>query len=308
MTLASVIIPSRGGAQRLPRLLSALAAQDDPEWEAIVVLDGDIDHSEQVLEQYSHLPVQAIVFPENRGRVAALNAGFGAAAGEVLIRCDDDLVPNPDYIRAFKMAVGRCGAVIGLCRNQFPDSAYARVYGRQADERFRAEAYSAVPEQTWRYWGGNCGLSREAWERVGPYDQDYRAYGWEDVDYGFRVAQRGYDISLAPSLETDHFVAAVTTRIRVQRAYHSGAAQRIFDQKHPAAGLRPQSKGSRSAWNTLVSALGRLSRPQLSGIASVVDVLASVLPSAVARKLVAALVEAASLAGYRRPNDTTTDL
>ena len=79
MTLASIIIPSRGGAKRLPRLLSALAAQDDRDWEAIVVIDGDVDGSRQVVERYRHLPVRSTVFPENRGRVAALNAGFAAA-------------------------------------------------------------------------------------------------------------------------------------------------------------------------------------------------------------------------------------
>ena len=41
---ASVIVPSRGGAQRLPRLLRALAHQEGaPAFEICVVLDGDID-------------------------------------------------------------------------------------------------------------------------------------------------------------------------------------------------------------------------------------------------------------------------
>ena len=114
MTLASVIIPSRGGAQRLPTLLSALAAQDDHSWEAIVVIDGDVDDSASVVARYDRqLPVRCIVFPENRGRVAALNAGFEAARGDVLIRCDDDMEPRPDYVAQHRRAHrgDRCGAV-----------------------------------------------------------------------------------------------------------------------------------------------------------------------------------------------------
>ena len=43
---ASVIVPSRGGAQRLPRLIGALAAQEDaPPFEVHVVVDGDVDGS-----------------------------------------------------------------------------------------------------------------------------------------------------------------------------------------------------------------------------------------------------------------------
>ena len=43
MTRGSVVIPSRGGAERLPRILAALVAQQGSDWEAVVVLDGDID-------------------------------------------------------------------------------------------------------------------------------------------------------------------------------------------------------------------------------------------------------------------------
>ena len=47
---ASVIVPSRGGAQRLPRLIGALAAQEDaPPFEVHVVVDGDVDGSEGML-------------------------------------------------------------------------------------------------------------------------------------------------------------------------------------------------------------------------------------------------------------------
>ena len=49
---ASVIVPSRGGAQRLPRLIGALATQEDaPPFEVHVVVDGDVDGSEAVLAQ-----------------------------------------------------------------------------------------------------------------------------------------------------------------------------------------------------------------------------------------------------------------
>ena len=101
---ASVIVPSRGGAQRLPRLIGALAAQEDaPPFEVHVVVDGDVDGSEAVLAQlaaeHPGLDLSWTVFGENRGRVAALNAGADATSGRILIRADDDLEPGPHYIR-----------------------------------------------------------------------------------------------------------------------------------------------------------------------------------------------------------------
>ena len=53
MTRGSVVIPSRGGAQRLPRILDALVAQQGSVWEAVVVLDGDIDDSAAVVARYA---------------------------------------------------------------------------------------------------------------------------------------------------------------------------------------------------------------------------------------------------------------
>ena len=70
---ASVIVPSRGGAQRLPRLIGALAAQEDaPPFEVHVVVDGDVDGSEGMLAQlaaeHPGLDLGWTVFGENRGR------------------------------------------------------------------------------------------------------------------------------------------------------------------------------------------------------------------------------------------------
>lgn len=308
MVLASIVIPSRGGAKRLPRLLNALAAQDDDEWEAIVVIDGDIDNSEHVVEGYQHLPVRAIVFPENRGRVAALNAGFQEAQGDILVRCDDDLVPAANYVREHKAAhADVAGGAIGLYLNQLPDTPYARAYGRNADEIFRRNAYSQ--SEPWRYWAGNCSTTRDLWEAVGPYDPDYRAYGWEDVDWGYRLHQQGVPVRLVPELETPHFVAAVTTRNRVQRAFHSGAARRLFEAKHGLDLLSSAEPPATSLWNRAVRAVGRIPSRKLLGMASsAADLGARFLPPAVARKPIALLVEGGAVAGYRHPDDITTEL
>lgn len=300
---ATVIVPSYRGVDRLPQLLDRLAVQQDgtPSFEVIVVVDGVDDGSVALLKNESRLDLCSIVFPENRGRVAALNAGFEAARGDVLIRCDDDLVPGPDYVSAHVNAHrGSSGGVIGLYLNEYSTTPYAEVYGRDADERFRRDAYSAAPSVVWRYWAGNCSITREVWESVGPYDPEYRLYGWEDVDYGYRIIAAGFEVRLAPELETPHRVAAVTTAIRARRAFHSGAARRLFERKHPQAGL-PSAVPGWSLWNALVRGLSRvpLNPARLAGV---VDALLRFLPRGVGRKLVALSVESSALGGYRSPH------
>lgn len=308
MTLASIVIPSRGGAGRLPQLLSALAAQDDMDWQAIVVLDGDVDDSGSVVARYSHLPVRAIVFPENRGRVAALNAGFDAAEGEVLIRCDDDLIPTPDYVRLHKASHQRePGGTIGLYLNRLPETPYARAYGRAADDRFRRDAYRIPSDKLWRYWAGNASTTRDWWNRVGPYDPAYRAYGWEDVDWGYRLHAAGAPIRLDPTLETTHAAAAVTTRSRVKRAFHSGAARHTFENLH-GDHILPTPVPEGGWWNAAVRSVARVgSRERLDLLARITDAALPGMPGPLATKAVALLVEGAGVSGYQHPDQTRTD-
>lgn len=307
MTTASIVIPSRGGAERLPRLLTALAAQTHHDWEAIVVIDGDIDNSEEVVAQYSHLPIRSVVFPENRGRVAALNAGFEAASGEVLIRCDDDLVPNPVYIAEHIRVAGsgEAGAV-GLYLNVLPETPYARVYGRRADELHRQQAYRAPQERRFQYWAGNSSVTREVYDAVGGYDPTYRAYGWEDVDFGYRLQKLGVRIELVPELETPHYVAAVTTAIRASRAIASGRARWTFERLHGVGTSGRVKPDNDSAWNRLVNGLAdRLTAQRSARLAALVDAMLPVLPAAVGRKAVAAVVEASGISGYALARENT---
>lgn len=300
---ASVVIPSRGGRQRLPRLLDALASQTHTDWEAIVVIDGDIDDSAAVVARYHHLPVRSIVLPDNRGRVTALNTGFEAATGEVLIRADDDFEPYPQHIAVHVAAHADepCG-VVGLPQNIGVDNAYMRAYGGHADQAFRDYAYSLGAEERWRLWGGNVSCTRETYDRVGGYSDAYRGYGWEDVDFGYRLHQLGLPIRLLKEAEVRHHLAAITTRIRANRAFASGEARAIFDGRHNGASTPSSPDG---IWGSLVMGLSPLLTGQrTNAIGAALDFILPVLPRALGKRLVALLVEASAVAGYQMPRRT----
>ena len=303
---ASIIVPTRGGAYRLPVLLGSLERQTRRDFEIIVVVDGDIDGTTSILERWSadhpSLLLHNIVFPENRGRSAALNAGHEAARGQVLIRCDDDLEPAADYVELHisTHAAGPSG-VIGLYANVLPDTAYARSYGTDADQLFREEALALSPSDHWRYWAGNVSVTRAAWDLVGGYDEDYRRYGWEDVDYGYRLHAAGVPVRIVPELTTRHHVAATTTAVRATRALHSGASREIFLRKHGAAVLPPPAQNF-SPWHLTVRTVAAgITEQRLQKWGTGVDRVADRLPPAVARKLVALLVEGAARAGAVDP-------
>jgi hypothetical protein len=106
--------------------------------------------------------------------------------------------------------------------------------------------------------------------------------------------------------EAVHHAAAVTTAIRMKRAFHSGAAHRLFASKHPevrseaAMGAATASSAPRSAWERIVHAEASiLTTETVDRVGAAIDRSLPLVPRYLAEKLVAAGVEAAAVAGLR---------
>lgn len=296
MLSVSVIVPSYQGAARLPLLLDHFSQQQtERNWELIVVLDGSTDSSAEILASWSNrLPLKIINRSENKGRSATLNEGFAAATGDVLIRCDDDLLPSENYVETFAALIEDepSNGVTGLYRNIFPENRYARIYGRDVDERHEKEALAFPKEKRWALWAGNCAVSKEIWEQVGPYDEDFREYGWEDVDWGFRLMECGHEILVSPDLSTPHRLASTSASQRLGRAHQSGKARIKFLRKHHI----PYNARDLNTWNKLVNFTAHFSGKTWGHF---LDKLLYVLPKVVASKLIDMGVEAAFLRGEK---------
>lgn len=92
--LITVCITNHNYEQFVERAIETVLAQDHDEVEAIVVDDGSTDGSLGVLERYRH---RITVVPKvNGGQASAMNAGFSASRGEVLVflDADDELMPG----------------------------------------------------------------------------------------------------------------------------------------------------------------------------------------------------------------------
>jgi glycosyltransferase involved in cell wall biosynthesis len=99
----SIVIPLYNEEESLPELMAwinKVMEENGFSYEAIFVDDGSTDTSWQVItelkEKYGNL--KAIKFRRNYGKSAALNVGFEAAQGEVIITMDADLQDSPDEI------------------------------------------------------------------------------------------------------------------------------------------------------------------------------------------------------------------
>lgn len=303
---AAVIIPTRGGASKLHYPLDSLTQQTNKDFQVIVVVDGDIDGSAQVIDHYiaqGILNITKIVFPENQGRVAALNAGYKAATADVLIRCDDDIEMLPDYISnhlSYHQGAQEVG-VMGLVHNLYPDTPHARAYGHYRDQKFREDAYTTPEEQRWHFWAANCSMSRKMFQAIGGYDDRYQLYGWEDVDMGKMLAEAGVKMILSKELEVKHHIAATTTAIKARRALYSGAARNIFVEKHGAGVLpdiNPQGLWGMAVKTTAVF----ITEKFIKTVGDSIDKIADRVSQKIAEKMISLLVEAAIYAGASYPH------
>src|SRR6201990_1928699 len=99
----SIIIPSFDEAESLPELtewIQRVACNDHLSYEIIIVDDGSSDDSWNVIEALRKKDpcIKGIKFQRNYGKSAALNEGFRAAKGDVVITMDADLQDSPDEI------------------------------------------------------------------------------------------------------------------------------------------------------------------------------------------------------------------
>ena len=99
----SVVIPLLNEDEsiaELHRWIVDIVQSNHLSYEVIFVDDGSTDHSWQVIEELSLKDpnVRGIKFRRNYGKSAALNSGFRAARGEVVITMDADLQDSPEEI------------------------------------------------------------------------------------------------------------------------------------------------------------------------------------------------------------------
>jgi len=99
----SIIVPLKDEEESLPELCTWIKRVVDEHrysYEVILVDDGSADQSWEVIQQLSNQNphIKGIKFQRNYGKSAALNEGFGAASGDVVITMDADLQDSPDEI------------------------------------------------------------------------------------------------------------------------------------------------------------------------------------------------------------------
>jgi glycosyltransferase involved in cell wall biosynthesis len=99
----SIVVPLFNEEESLPELaewIERVCAEHGYAYEVIMIDDGSTDDSWHVIEKLAETnpAIRGIRFQRNYGKSAALNEGFKAASGNVVITMDADLQDSPDEL------------------------------------------------------------------------------------------------------------------------------------------------------------------------------------------------------------------
>ncbi len=256
----SVVVPTYNRRARLERLLKALNDEyaAGPGFEVIVIVDGATDGTEGMLAALRpRYPLRVLPQP-NRGPAAARNRGVAAAAGEVLVFLDDDVVPTASLIRRHlavhehdpaAVVTGPMLAPPGL--KLAPWLAWEAAALQKQYDAMQAGRFAPTPRQ---FYTANASVRRAHVLAAGGFNETFTRA--EDVELAFRLADRGLRFYFLPDAavlhEPDRTLAAwlrvpyeygrhdVRMAWECGRAYLLPLALRELRQRHPLNRLLPR--------------------------------------------------------------------
>jgi len=94
----SIVVPVFNEERTLLKLLEKIqrAEVSGLQKEIIVINDGSTDKTKDILDNFQNKNIKILHHPKNQGKGAALQTGFQAASGEIILIQDADLEYNPD--------------------------------------------------------------------------------------------------------------------------------------------------------------------------------------------------------------------
>lgn len=96
----SVVLPVWNGERFLKESVDSILAQDFRDFELIIVDDGSTDATGEIISQYADDARVRVLRQENKGLVAALNAGLELSRAALIARLDADDVALPHRLTA----------------------------------------------------------------------------------------------------------------------------------------------------------------------------------------------------------------
>lgn len=198
----SVLVPCFNEEAHIAATITALSAQQYPDFEIIAINDGSTDRTAELLEALvaDHPRLRVVHLAQNQGKANALRIGTLSATSDYLVCIDSDATVDPHAVRWMvgHLADGpRVGAVTGnpRIRNR------TTLMGRMQIGEFSAiigliKRAQRTYGRLFTISGVICAFRRTALHDVG-YWSDRMVT--EDIDISWRLQMAGWDIRYEPN-------------------------------------------------------------------------------------------------------------
>lgn len=229
MIEVSVVICALNEEHRIGRQLAALDAQiGAPAFEIIVVDNGSSDRTVEVVREWAdaadHVAAEIRILDGSRtpGIPAARNTGARAASGRVIAYCDADDEVRPGWVAAMAEAVDGPSLVGG------------RVLAYEPNGMLRGDLYGqdlAATSYLPHVGCANFAVDRDAFFSIGGFDESLPRYGFEDVDFSWRMQEAGHQIAYAPDAVVNFSLSGA--RASVRKRFQLGKGRVLMARRFP---------------------------------------------------------------------------
>lgn len=181
----SVIIPAFNAANHLANALTSVLSQTLGPDEVIVIDDGSIDSTPDVVLQF---PGVKYIYQDHAGAAVARNTGIEAAMGEFVAFLDSDDTWLPHHLSGIVNNIKKSGALWGCSAVQKP--ATLRNVCKKWTSLLKNDSYF---ENFFSAWGleapfhtDGMVISRDILSKIGKFNTSLKV--GEDLDLWFRIA------------------------------------------------------------------------------------------------------------------------
>jgi GT2 family glycosyltransferase len=235
----SVVVPTFNRRKIVGRCLDTLFAQSvSPDaMEIIVVVDGSTDDTAEALRALHPACGFTVIEQENRGLAGARNTGYRAAAADLVLFLDDDMLCDRNLV-ASHIAAHRQGERIVAFGALFLS---ADSVQNLAAECFHREIgalhleHKRNPGTDWHATDcvfSNSSISRALLAETGGFDEDFRMR--EDLELGVRLFGSRVRAEYLPgAVAYQHYDKNAVDLIRDAEAF--AVADARLAEKHPSA-------------------------------------------------------------------------
>lgn len=243
----SVIVPTFNRAEELDQCLNFLYEQNlaQESFEVIVVNDGSTDTTKELLsiweEKWSNLHV---IHQKNAGQGCARNRGIGEARGEVILFIGDDIYATKNFlfehVQFHQENPQANKACLGLTQ-WYPQKMVTPFmeWLTNGGPQFAYHLLKAGEVANfWFFYTSNLSLKKSLLN-THSFDTDFKSYGWEDIELGYRLEEEGLKLIYKPSALAYHDHYADESSLK-KRMINVGKSALVFQEKQPKVTVVPR--------------------------------------------------------------------